>query len=157
MTQWPLWTVLLVPVALALLGVLAASGQGVLVARDAGRRVDPTAPLRETARLLVQQPRRIPGADVLLARGGLVLLPLSATLAALVVPLGGHVVLDSTVGVVVVNLADVGVWAGLWLAGWGSNSPWGLVGGYRFLAQGLAYELPHMFALITAADRKSVV
>jgi len=28
---------------------------------------------------------------------------------------------------------------------------WGLVGGYRFLAQGLAYELPHMFALITVA------
>jgi NADH-quinone oxidoreductase subunit H len=25
------------------------------------------------------------------------------------------------------------------------------VGGYRFVAQGLAYELPHMFAIITAA------
>jgi NADH-quinone oxidoreductase subunit H len=39
----------------------------------------------------------------------------------------------------------------VWLAGWGGNSAYGLVGGYRFLAQGLAYELPHMFVLTTAA------
>jgi NADH-quinone oxidoreductase subunit H len=37
------------------------------------------------------------------------------------------------------------------MVGWGSNSALGLVGGYRFVAQGLAYELPHMFAIITAA------
>ena len=34
-----------------------------------------------------------------------------------------------------------------WLLGWGANSTWGLVGGYRFLAQALAYEIPLMFAL----------
>jgi NADH-quinone oxidoreductase subunit H len=42
-------------------------------------------------------------------------------------------------------------WAALWMAGWGTNSVWGLVGGYRFVVQGLSYELPHMFALITVA------
>src|SRR6266571_4736625 len=39
----------------------------------------------------------------------------------------------------------------LWLAGWGPNAVLSLVGGYRFVAQGLAYELPLMFALISAA------
>jgi NADH-quinone oxidoreductase subunit H len=36
------------------------------------------------------------------------------------------------------------------MAGWGANSVLSLVGGYRFVAQGLAYELPFMFALISA-------
>ncbi len=46
---------------------------------------------------------------------------------------------------------EVVLWAALWLTGWGANSVFGLVGGYRYVVQGLAYELPHMFALITAA------
>jgi NADH-quinone oxidoreductase subunit H len=37
------------------------------------------------------------------------------------------------------------------MAGWGPNAVLPLVGGYRFVAQGLAYELPLMFALISAA------
>jgi NADH-quinone oxidoreductase subunit H len=49
------------------------------------------------------------------------------------------------------NAMEVVTWAALWMAGWGSNSVWGLVGGYRFVVQGLSYELPHMFALITVA------
>lgn len=49
------------------------------------------------------------------------------------------------------NAMEVLVWGALWLAGWGANSVYGLVGGYRFVAQGLAYELPHMLALISAA------
>jgi NADH-quinone oxidoreductase subunit H len=43
------------------------------------------------------------------------------------------------------------LWAAVWLVGWGPNAVHALTGGYRFLAQGLAYELPLMFALITAA------
>lgn len=67
------------------------------------------------------------------------------------IPFGGRSVLDLSIGVVWFNAMEVLVWAGLWLAGWGSNSIYGLVGGYRYVALGLAYELPHMFALITAA------
>lgn len=54
----------------------------------------------------------------------------------------------SSVGVVWVNALDVVAWAVLWLAGWGANSVYGLVGGYRFLATAFAYELPLMFALV---------
>ena len=43
------------------------------------------------------------------------------------------------------------VWAFVWLLGWGPNAAHSLVGGYRFLAQALGYELPLMFALIAPA------
>jgi NADH-quinone oxidoreductase subunit H len=60
-------------------------------------------------------------------------------------------VADLGVGVVWFNAMEVVAWAAVWMAGWGPNSALSLVGGYRFVAQGLAYELPHMFAIITAA------
>ncbi len=87
-------------------------------------------------------------ADTLLWRaggGGLVVL---AVLMAVVIPLGSTAAFDPPVGVVWFNAMDVGVWALVWLAGWGPNSAHGLVGGYRFLAQALGYELPLMFALV---------
>ena len=39
----------------------------------------------------------------------------------------------------------------MWLAGWGPNSTYALIGGFRFLGQALAYELPLMFALTAPA------
>jgi NADH-quinone oxidoreductase subunit H len=75
----------------------------------------------------------------------------AAILAVLVIPLGRHPISDLSIGVVWFNAMEVVLWACLWLTGWGANSVFGLVGGYRYVVQGLAYELPHMFALITAA------
>jgi NADH-quinone oxidoreductase subunit H len=75
----------------------------------------------------------------------------AAVLAALVVPVGDVTASDLSVGIVWFNAMEVVLWAALWMAGWGTNSVWGLVGGYRFVVQGLSYELPHMFALITVA------
>jgi NADH-quinone oxidoreductase subunit H len=45
----------------------------------------------------------------------------------------------------------VALWLLLWSAGWGANSVYGMVGGYRFVAQALGYELPLMFALTAPA------
>ncbi|XRQ03862.1 NADH-quinone oxidoreductase subunit H [Actinomadura welshii] len=131
--------------ALGLLAVAAASLNAVLAGDG------PAAPFREAARLLTLQRRVTARADMLLTRIGVVSLPVVAALAALVVPFGGHVAVSSPVGVVWFNAMEVVAWASVWLAGWGVNSAFALVGGYRFIAQGLAYELPHMFALITAA------
>ena len=72
-------------------------------------------------------------------------------LAAAVLPWGRLAVADLDVGVVWFNAMEVVAWAAVWMVGWGSNSALSLVGGYRFVVQGLAYELPHMFAIITAA------
>ncbi|GGQ34158.1 NADH-quinone oxidoreductase subunit H [Actinomadura coerulea] len=129
---------------LGVLAVAAASFGGALAGR-------PAEPFREAARLLTTQWRVTARADVLLTRIGVVSLPVAAALAALVVPFGDRVAVGTRVGVVWFNAMEVVAWGSVWLAGWGVNSAFGLVGGYRFLAQGLAYELPHMFALVTAA------
>ncbi|MEO6881610.1 MAG: NADH-quinone oxidoreductase subunit H [Mycobacteriaceae bacterium] len=149
----PVLAALGVPAVLGALALAAGSFSAALTARAAGTSVAPALadPVREGARLLLQQPRRVPGADLLLSRAGLLGLLAAAGLAGLVVPVGGHVVSDSSIGIVWFNAADIVVWVAFWCIGWGSNSSWGLVGGYRLLAQGLAYELPHMFALVSVA------
>ncbi|MFC8535786.1 complex I subunit 1 family protein [Streptomyces sp. NPDC057249] len=155
----PLWAAVVLPVALSAAAVVTAGFSAVLSgeaargragsAREAGVRA--LAPLREALRLLVQQPRRTTAADRLLGRLGVMLVPVAAVLAGGVLPWGFRAVSDPSVGVVWFNAMEALAWAGVWLAGWGSNSALSLIGGYRFLAQGLAYELPHMFALTTAA------
>ncbi|MFD5374773.1 NADH-quinone oxidoreductase subunit H [Streptomyces griseoincarnatus] len=148
------WTLLAAPGLLVVLAALAVAGNAVLDARDAGRPVGVAGAVRPflgVPRALVAQPRRLPAQDRLLWRTGVVTVPVAAVLSTLVVPLGGRVVADPSVGVVWFNAMEVLTWAGLWLAGWGPNAAFSLIGGYRFLAQGLAYELPLMFALISAA------
>jgi NADH-quinone oxidoreductase subunit H len=138
---------LLLPVLLGFVTWLALVG-GVALS---GGRGALAAPGREVARLFVGQRRRTIAADTVLGRIGGGVLPVAALLAAAVLPLGERPVADLSVGVVWFNAMEVLAWAAVWMVGWGSNSALGLVGGYRFVAQGLAYELPHMFAIITAA------
>lgn len=151
----PLWAVLVAPAVLAMLAASAVVLDRVLATRAAGRRLRFGALVAsvgaDTARLVVGQRRQTLLADRLMWRLGLFGLPMAAVLAVAVVPLGGWAVDDLAVGVVWFNAMEVAAWAAVWAAGWGPNSVWSLVGGYRFVAQGLAYELPHMFALIGAA------
>ncbi|MGC9539578.1 NADH-quinone oxidoreductase subunit H [Streptomyces sp. UG1] len=155
----PLWATVVLPVALILAAVCAAGLDAVLsAAAERGRAgtvrelgVRAAAPLREGLRLLAQQRRRTTAADTLLMRLGVALVPLAAVLAGAVLPWGFESVSDPSVGVVWFNAMEALAWAAVWLAGWGPNSVLSLIGGYRFLAQGLAYELPHMFAITTAA------
>lgn len=155
MAEAPLWWVLVLPAVLAVTTLATVSFDATLASRAAGcpekLAALAAAPLREAARLLVGQRRTTLAADGVLWRAGVVTLPVAALLAALVLPLGTTSVADLGVGVVWFNAMEILAWAAVWLAGWGPNSAFSLVGGYRFVAQGLAYELPHMFALITAA------
>jgi NADH-quinone oxidoreductase subunit H len=152
-TSAPLWSVLLVPAVLAGFAAAAVTADALLAARAAGRPAwgAVAGPLAESARLLVAQRRVTLAPDALLWRLGLVTVPAAGVLAALVIPFGMVTVSRMSVGVVWFNAMEVLTWAGLWMAGWGANSVLGLIGGYRFVAQGLAYQLPLMFALITAA------
>lgn len=147
----PVWWALLLPVVLIVVAWTAASIDAAVTARAAGQPAGFGAPAREVARLLVGQRRRTIAADSVLWRAGPAVLPVAAVLAAVVVPLGTRPVADLGIGVVWFNAMEVLAWAAVWMAGWGPNSVLSLVGGYRFVAQGLAYELPHMFAIITAA------
>ena len=74
-----------------------------------------------------------------------------AALKIAVIPLGQWTLFDFDAGLVWFNAMDTLVWALIWLVGWGGNSAHALVGGYRFLALAVAYELPLMFALIATA------
>lgn len=153
-TSAPLWTVFLLPALLTGFATVAVSADGLLAARRAGRAdvlAATAAPLREAARLLMAQRTTTVAPDSLLWRLGLLTVPVAGVMAALVIPFGGVTVGPMDVGVVWFNSMEVLTWAGLWMAGWGANASLTMVGGYRFIAQALAYELPLMFALITAA------
>jgi NADH-quinone oxidoreductase subunit H len=153
-TSAPLWSVLLVPAVLTSFAAAAVAADALLAARAEGRParvVVAAGPLAETARLLVAQRRGTLAPDALLWRLGLVTVPAAGMLAALVIPFGAVTASRMSVGVVWFNAMEVLTWAGLWMAGWGANSVLSLIGGYRFVVQGLAYELPLMFALISAA------
>lgn len=145
--------VVLTLVALVAGAVIAAAFHGVLAGRSLGGTVRHglTLPVAESARLLRQRRRTTLGADSLLWRLGGIGLVLAPLLMLAVVPLGPAPVLDSPVGVVWFNAADVLVWAFVWLVGWGANAVYGLIGAYRLLASALAYELPLMFALTSPA------
>lgn len=149
--QAPLWTVLLLlPAALGGLALFAASCNSAFVAAAARQRVTGAVlltPLRDGLRLLLRQRRVTPRADGPLWRLGAGGIVVAALLAAVVIPVGRHTVADLDVGVVWFNAMEVVLWVLVWLVGWGANSAYSLVGGYRFLAQALAYELPLMFAL----------
>ncbi|MFE0641636.1 NADH-quinone oxidoreductase subunit H [Streptomyces sp. NPDC058877] len=136
----PLWVTVVLPVA----WVLVARAVAAVDARSTGAGSG-------VLRLLVQQRRVTPAADTALARVGTGLLPWAALLAAAVLPLGFRSLSDLPEGIVWFNAMEALAWAAVWMTGWGPNSALSLIGGYRFLAQGLAYELPHMLAITTAA------
>lgn len=153
------WTVLLAAAAVGAFAFGAAVLDSVLdpatVGRGAGERLG--RPVWEAARLLRQRRRRVVAADGLLRTVGVGAPLVIALLMSIVVPLGARSVSDLSVGVVWFNAMDVLLWASWWLLGWGSNSAFALVGGYRFLAQALAYELPLMFAMTAPAAAASSV
>ncbi|MTE22100.1 NADH-quinone oxidoreductase subunit H [Streptomyces sp. TRM43335] len=130
----------------AVFDTAAAGGGGTAVH---GRRW--SRPLVEVARLMRQRGRTTVEPDRLLWRIGTAGPLVAALLMAAVVPVGGTVVADLPVGIVWFNAVDVTLWAAVWLAGWGPNSVYPLIGGYRFVAQALGYELPLMFALTAPA------
>ena len=138
-------------ILLCALAYVAVTLDAVLSARQLGVRGGWTAPLSRAARLLRQRRRTTVAADTLLWRVGGAGMFIGAFLIVAVIPMGRWVLADPDVGIVWFNVVDVMVWALVWLTGWGANSTHSLVGGYRFLAHGLAYELPLMFALVAPA------
>lgn len=145
------WALLAAALAMGL-GLYAATLDEVLTARaDGAHAGGASTAVVEVARLMRQRRRITVAADTLLWRIGGAGLIVVAFLMVTVVPLGRWTLFDFDVGVVWFNAMDVMVWALVWLAGWGANSAHSLVGGYRFLAHGLGYELPLMFALVAPA------
>jgi NADH-quinone oxidoreductase subunit H len=145
---WGLVPAVLGIVAVGLVvGLVVAAVDRVVVFGASGAAVEP---IRSSARLLVEQRRTTLAPDRLLWRVGCAAVPTLALLSLAVVPVGGRTLWSTSADLVWFNAMEALLWAALWLVGWGPNAVYALTGGYRFLAQGLAYELPLMFALITA-------
>ncbi|MDT0275616.1 NADH-quinone oxidoreductase subunit H [Blastococcus goldschmidtiae] len=145
---WGLVPAVLGIVAIGLvLGLVVTAVDRVVVVGASGAAVEP---IRSSARLLVEQRRTTLAPDRLLWRIGCVAVPTLALLSLAVVPVGGRTLWSTSADLVWFNAMEALLWAAVWLVGWGPNAIHALTGGYRFLAQGLAYELPLMFALITA-------
>lgn len=145
---WGTWpAVLAVTVVGILLGIfVAAVDRAVLSGAGAGAGVEV---LRSGTRLLTEQRRTTLAPDPLLWRLGTAAVPVLALLSLAVVPIGGRTLLSTGADIVWFNAMEAILWAAVWLVGWGPNAVHALTGGYRFLIQGLFYELPLMFALIT--------
>lgn len=137
---------LVVTVALGLGLLFAAMDRVVVAGGDAEALADPP---RTALRWLVQQRRTTLAPDRLLWRAAIGAMPVLAVLSMAVVPIAGRTLWSTSADLVWFNAMEALLWAAVWLVGWGPNAIHALVGGYRFLAQGLAYELPLMFALIT--------
>jgi NADH-quinone oxidoreductase subunit H len=145
---WGLVPAVLGIVAVGLvLGLVVTAVDRVVVFGASGAAVEP---IRSSARLLVEQRRTTLAPDRLLWRVGCTAVPTLALLSLAVVPVGGRTLWSTSADLVWFNAMEALLWAAVWLVGWGPNAVHALTGGYRFLAQGLAYELPLMFALITA-------
>ena len=80
------------------------------------------------------------------------LLAAMAAAGVAAVPLAdGLAVADVDDGIVLFGAAMAVVMVGVYLHGWSANSPLPLVGGYRFIALALSYEMPLALVLIAAA------
>ncbi len=146
---WGLWPAVALVMAAGLgLGLVFAATDRTIVT-GAGPRAA-VEPLRSGLRWALEQRRTTLAPDSLLWRTGCSAVPVLALLSMAVVPVGGHTLVSTSADLVWFNAMEALLWAAVWLIGWGPNAVHSLVGGYRFLAQGLAYELPLMFAIITA-------
>lgn len=147
--MWGLWTAV---------GLVVAAGLGLGLVFAAADRVALTGagpkalvePVRSALRSLLEQRRTTLAPDRLLWRTACAAVPVLALLSMAVVPVGARTLLSTSADLVWFNAMEALLWAAVWLIGWGPNAVHSLVGGYRFLAQGVAYELPLMFAIITA-------
>ncbi len=140
-------------IGLAVLVWFAASLSSVFGAMLAGRPVGLTelaVPGRGALRLLLKERSSTPMPDALLWRLGVVLVFTVPVLAAVVIPLApGVAVADLPVGIVWWTALMALLWVGVFMVGWGPNSAYPMVGGYRFIAQALAYEMPLAIVVIT--------
>jgi NADH-quinone oxidoreductase subunit H len=110
------------------------------------------APVRESALLFLQERRSTERPDAAAwALAPMLLAGASATAIALVLwmPLVGLPEIQS--GIVYFGAAMAMVMVAVYLNGWGANSVFPLIGGYRFIALALSIEMPLALVLIAAA------
>jgi NADH-quinone oxidoreductase subunit H len=143
--------------AVSVAGICLAAWVDLLVGRAvAGLDVRPLdaliAPLRAGAAtaLKARSTTERPDADTWALAPALLAALAAVGLAA--VPLApGLLAADVANGIVLFGAAMALVVVAVFLQGWSPNSPLPMIGGYRFIAEGLSYEIPLAVVLIAAA------
>jgi NADH-quinone oxidoreductase subunit H len=149
--------------AVLLVGLVVASGAYLVavadrlvgaLSSDRGQRLaDALAgPAREGALLLLTRRSTTQRPDAQAWALAPVTLTAMAALVVAAVPFSeGVAVADVADGIVLIGAAFALVMVGVFLHGWSANAPTPLLGGYRFVALALSYEMPLALVLIAAA------
>lgn len=139
------------PFAILLVALSGAFALACLEQAVAGRLPSPAAMARGALGTL-REPLAVPQIkDAWLYHGAPVLLLLGAVLALAMVPWApGFRGLDFGTGAILYSAALAYVTPAIFMAGWGGGRPLAVVGGFRFIALMLAYEMPVVMA-VTAA------
>ena len=126
----------------------------VLESWAAGGRLRLEAPIMAAVALLGREsvlPRK---PDRLFFEAGPILLLVAALLAVAVIPLApGLIVTDLATGALFLNAVLAYVLVALIMAGWGPNGAYGMIGGWRFLGQFIAYSMLIVMPITAVAMR----
>ena len=143
--QWILWIVVL---------IVGAYGLAVLEHGCAGGKLDIKRPLMTFLSLLGKEtivPRQHDPVFFELAPG---LFIVAALLGASVLPLAEDwVMVNLATGALFINAALAYVMVAMLMAGWAPNGVYAMVGGWRFLAQLIAYSMPIVMTITAAVMR----
>lgn len=157
MTSYAMAVHVLKVFALMIVGVYATAVLDVILARaltgTALRMREALArPVQGSALLLLQQRTTTERPDVEAWAFAPALLGASAATALALIASGENgVTWDVSSGIVYFGAAMAFVMVAVYLEGWSANSAFPLIGGYRFVAQALSYEMPLALVLIAAA------
>lgn len=111
-----------------------------------------SGPARESALLLLQQRTSTERPDAPAWATASALLAALGAATLVVIPLGPALAVpEIESGIVYFGAAMAMVMIAVFLNGWSANSTFPLIGGYRFVAQALSYEMPLALVLIAAA------
>lgn len=92
--------------------------------------------------------------DRLFCESGPVLLLVAGLLSVAVIPLApGLIITDLAIGALFLNAALAYVLVALIMAGWGPNGAYGMIGGWRFLGQFIAYAMLIVMPITAVAMR----
>lgn len=150
-------------VAAVLIGVILVAGSyatavldrmlaGVVARKGMSWRDSLIEPVRTACLLLVQRPRVTERPDAQAWALAPALLAGLAAVGMAVVPLDqDFAVADTGAGFVLFAAAVAFVMVAVYLHGWSANSTFSLIGGYRFVAQALSYQIPFLLALLATA------
>ncbi|MCF6326657.1 MAG: NADH-quinone oxidoreductase subunit H [Devosiaceae bacterium] len=134
--------------------IFATYGVAVIEEWVSTNRLRLAGPLISTLRLLGQEnilPRK---SDRLFFEVGPVLLLIAALLSLAVIPLApGLIVTDLATGALFFNAALAYVLVAMIMAGWGPDGAYGMIGGWRFLGQLIAYAMLVVMPITTVAMR----